>query len=206
MLTLICGYRRTGKDYLFGKLSTKTPASMRIYKNPLVTTYNITNYNNFVRIAFADILKQEASGLYDIPTGIFDDEKDVKCYEHYRTGEMVSARDIYNEWGQIRRNEDPDYWCKLALRDVTTNRDINYIVTDWRFRNELEYGREHFPTLITARVYRSQVEEPPNNVISEHDLDHLATDLLITLDNDEEFISAVKRFPQYRNYILDGYI
>lgn len=208
MLTLVCGYRRTGKDYLYNLLSKQHTAQscLRVYKNPLLHSYNITNYSRFVRISFADLLKREAVNIYGLPTDIPDNEKDDKCYEHYKTGEMVSARDVYMEWGQIRRDEDPDYWCKLALQSINDDRNTNYVVTDWRFSNELDYARSLFPSLITLRIYRSVVEEPSSDIISEHDLDNHKTDLLVTLDSDEEFINATKRFPQYSNYILSDYI
>lgn len=226
-VTLICGYRRTGKDSLFHILSSNSRvnlnnsgalggslvnlnnpgASWIVYKNPNIqhslSTYPDSNIK-YIRTAFADALKQEVSEQYNIPINISDSDKDNKQFTHYKTGELVSARDTYIEWGQIRRSQNLNYWCAAAFKPIPNEPNINCVVTDWRFPNELSYTKSHCNRVITARVYRSAVPEPPMSEISEHSLDSYATDFLLVIDG--EFDLAVARFPQYSGYVMCEYL
>ena len=203
---LICGYRRTGKDSLCTALLNNNPEShhkWRIYKHPkcIDKYFDPTCDTKYLRTGFADALKEEAAKQYGIPVTIPDSDKDNKQYVHYRSGDIVSARDIYIEWGALRRLQDEDYWCKAAFN--TNNTDINgYIVTDWRFTNEHAYTSKKYD-VTTVRVYRSEVPEPQSDIKSEHDLDDFCTDfLLIPDDIQDEFEKAVARFPQYKDHIM----
>ena len=228
---LICGYRRTGKDTFFNKLSSGSPEHLfrwRAYKKSpdikIVEDPPLT-YN---RISFGDFLKEEAAIVYGIPRDIPDDEKDVKqfnprynnreiggkCESTEHTGTLLSPRDIYVEWGAIRRSQDPDYWCREAFipherlfrgdtgsDKASSNRDC-YVVTDWRFRNESRYVMARFSDVLTVRLYRSEVPEPDPNIESEHDLDSYCTDVVLLRDNiDGEFDKMVEKFPQYTDYL-----
>lgn len=204
---LLCGYRWSGKDTIFNVLADKSMSGRfvwRIYKHPSRLDQTLecddSNSTQYHRIAFADTLKQEAGIEYGIPRMIPDSEKDIKQFKHYKTGKSVSARDIYCEWGAIKRCQDPDYWCKMAFKSVPIDNDICCIVTDWRFRNEEQFVTRSLTNVVTARVYRSEVTEPDINISSEHDLDDYQTSLLLAPD-DQDFDRAVNRFPQYRDYI-----
>lgn len=202
---LICGYRRTGKDKLYSILKGTDVSERfqwRVYKNPaniLVINKNLSS-NKYARISFADKLKLEASEEYNIPKRIPDQDKDLKQFIHPQTKELVSARDIYIEWGSIRRTQDIDYWCKEACKGIDTKK--MYLVTDWRFQNEAEFLCNNYQNSTTIRIYRSEVPEPDLNIESEHNLDNYCSDLLLLQDdNPEEFAKALKRFPQYILYV-----
>jgi hypothetical protein len=200
---LICGYRRTGKDTLYSILTT-SPTSVdrfkwRIYHRMNQSTQISKQFDcmNYERIAFADILKREASDIYGIPMQVSDADKDIKQFVHYQTHELVSARDIYIEHGRIRREQDPEYWCKAAFANKT-----NTIVTDWRYHNEAAYAINHIDNVLTIRIYRSAVPEPDSSIDSEHDLDTYLTDFLLLPDGiEDEFNKAIIKFPQYINYV-----
>lgn len=221
---LVCGYRRTGKDTLFKILDNKSKNLLnsdtlfqsqkpwQIYKNP---NHQNISFNNekYQRIAFADTLKEEASEVYGIPKYIDDEDKDIKQFVHYKTKELVSARDIYIEWGAYRKSQNINYWCQLALSSVplniqnfnikSTNRgtyDVNYVITDFRFEHEADYSKSNYDNVITIRVYRSDVPIPDKNIDSEHNLDKYSTEFLLVTD-DNEFKKALELFPQYTNYI-----
>jgi hypothetical protein len=206
---LICGYRRTGKDTLYQKLTSPDPLgfSWTIYQHPSRTQKVLSKDESYVRSAFADALKLEASVEYNIPAIIPDEDKDLKQFVHPQTQELVSARDIYIEWGSIRRSQDPDYWCKAVFKSLIVDEETSIIVTDWRFHNECRYTIETFENTITCRIYRSDVPEPDAQIESEHQLDSYTTDvLLIRSDDDLEFERAINKFPQYREYIPTGVI
>jgi hypothetical protein len=207
-ILLVCGYRRTGKDSLCNILAGETVHARfawRIYKHPDKLDFPRDKGTRFCRTGFADTLKKEASVEYGIPLVISDSDKDVKQFTHHQTGAIVSARDIYIEWGAIRRSQDPDYWCKVAFDAIEDTTSTVCVVTDWRFPNEAEYVIRNFSEVVSARVYRSEVPEPPSNIESEHALDNYSTDFLLIQDGlEEEFEKAVKRFPQYCNYVPCG--
>lgn len=199
---LVCGYKRTGKDTLMSILAgTTSRFHWRIYKHPSALQKRF-DHEIYIRTAFADALKREAGIEYGIPLEVPDSDKDSKLYVHYQTGELVSARDIYIEWGSIRRSQDIDYWCKAAFNTIKSDDNAAYVVTDWRFSNEGNYVTRAFPSVITVRVYRSDVPEPDANIESEHQLDYYQTDFLLLSDGvDGEFERAVQKFPQYANYV-----
>lgn len=206
---LTCGYRRTGKDTFFTKLSSdkqiKSASTIdlfrwRIYKQPTALNRSLDYTLKYQRTAFADSLKEEAAVVYGIPVNVPDDEKDVKQFIHYRTGDLVSSRDIHIEWGGIRRSEDPDYWCKEAFKRVEFDKGC-CVVTDWRYHNEAEYTH-HSYDVITVRLYRSDVPVPDPRIESEHNLDNYRTDFLLLRDDvDGEYEKAVEIFPQYIGYV-----
>lgn len=202
---LICGYKRTGKDSLYQLLSGLSPnkwTGHAVYRHPdsqpWVQSY--TKNMKYTRKAFADELKSEVSEIYYIPRGIPDEEKEYKQFIHYQTGDMVSARDIYIEWGTIRRAENPDYWCSKVLS--TMKEDEVTTITDWRFYNELKIMQNSQWKTKTIRVFRRDVIIPNISLQSEHELDNYKTDYLIIPQ--EQFKAAVKQFPQYSIYIQDA--
>lgn len=186
-LVMICGYRRTGKDILCFNLREKREFRWRIYSKGL----ELIPDKNYKRFAFADKLKEEVALIYNIPINIAD--KDKIQFED------KSARDLYIEHGNYRKTTDPDCWCKQLT-------ESNLIVTDWRFINEIDFVKNKFKNVVTARVYRSVVKIPPLNITSEHELDHVLTDFLVVPDDDSEFTFATKHFPQYAGYILSGFL
>jgi hypothetical protein len=201
-IILLCGYRRTGKDSFYQKLTNNDiPYVWHIYqdlnKNP-----DFPKNVEYIRTAFADALKIETSQIYGISSN--DDNKDVKNIIHYKTSELVSKRDIFIEWASVRRLEDPNYWCKAAFINLDYI-DKWIVVTDWRFTNEEIYVKEISSNVITCRLFRSDVAEPDKEIISEHELDNTITDFLF-LSSEDEFPDFIKKFPQYKNYTKTGVI
>lgn len=207
IIYLVCGYRRTGKDTLYDILSGAQISGLfkwRVYKNAS-NQYNLRSISSkYERTAFANALKEEVSEVYNIPLVISDADKDIKQFVHYKTGEVVSARDIYIEWGTIRREQDINYWCKKALNPYLHPREnpTTSVTTDWRFPNELQYAQSMFEDVVTIRVYRSDIPEPDLDIASEHSLDDYVTDYLLIRDGlDGEFEKTIQRFPQYASYV-----
>ncbi len=180
---LICGFRRSGKDH-FGSLLC-TPRTSN-FSTPYWKLYG--KYNSFkliglnpVRKAFADKLKEEVSENYNIPLTIPEQLKDAKIFE--REGEYFSSRDLYIEWSNYRRSQDPDYWIKKCIEDPLLNSGNNgstLIITDWRYYNEVNYL---------------------SLMHDEHQLDRTSTDFL-AVTSEEEFILATRRFAQYEKYVF----
>ena len=200
-ILLVCGYRRTGKDTLYQTLIGESDYKWNIYQHKDRKIDEPFPLSSYTRVSFADPLKSEASEVYGIPEYVPDSDKDLKQFIHYCTGELVSARDIYIEWGKYRRFQDPNYWCKQALKSISNENSSSIVITDWRFINEGEFFLQNYENVLTIRIYRSDVLEPDINIESEHQLDTRATDLLIT-STSTDFDSVVVRFPQYKDYVL----
>lgn len=206
---MLCGYRRTGKDSLNQILNAEftdpTRFKWRVYRAPN-SSIELQQNVRYEGKAFAFELKRESSEVYGIPAVVSDADKDVVQFQHYQTNKPVSARDIYIEWGALRRAQDPNYWCKKVCEkitgDIQTN-DVCHIITDWRFGNEIQYVKSVFPSVIEIRIYRSEVPVPDSDIPSEHDLDHYPTQLLLLRDDDHtsEFAKALVLFPQYQHYV-----
>jgi len=203
MIILVCGYRRTGKDSFYNKLSSSDsdcnfewevyvhPDKAHLYQNKS----DCFGSGPYQRFSFADRLKEEASPVYGIPVSVPEEEKDVKQFVHYQTGHAVSARDIWIEWGAIRRAQDKDYWCKL----INPSADVCTIVTDWRFPNEGQFIKDqHDAETRTVRLYRSGVAIPEASIESERALDQYETDFLLVPVGD--ILHALSHFPQYFTY------
>lgn len=191
-LVLICGYMRTGKDALCSSLMGIKRFNWRIYSKG-ERLYPNSDYKRF---AFADKLKKEAAFVYSIPVDIKD-----KDYPGFQVnGKKCSARDLYIEWAKHRKNTDSNYWCKDILKQSKC------IVSDWRFLNELDFITIRFSNIATVRVFRKDVPIPPLSAATEHELDKELTDFLVVPDDDLEFISVIKHFPQYNGYFLTGYL
>jgi hypothetical protein len=200
---LICGYRQTGKDSLYRSLQqTCDKYSWNVFRNPNLNSENLEG--NFIRVAFADILKLKASKKYNIPLAIGDEDKDKKQFIHPNTNLLVSARDLYIELATKKRAKNVNYWCEQISLDSISN-DI--LITDWRFENEFHYLNNKFPSNVhTIRVYRSEVVEPtilPDTLEdTEHNLDNFLTDYLVLRCDDTEFAKATERFPQYKDFVF----
>lgn len=207
-LYLVCGYRGTGKDTLYLALNGQSDVSWCVFanKNKCSDLLGLSLTTRFpgvplldkklFRIAFADALKIEAAAIYGIPEVVED--KNMKQFIHYATGEMVSARDIYIEYGV---KDDIYYWCKKALDDLI---DADYMVTDWRLYKELDYSKRVTENIVTIRVYRSDVVEPAKHIVTEHELDDYMTDLLLLpledMVNSKPSEKIMEKFPQYKGY------
>lgn len=191
MITLIAGYKRTGKDTLVKMFNQEQPFNWLVYSNG-GDKFDPQPAN---RIGFADKLREEVDNILGINTENLDyDEfketivKDGKTY-----------RDFLIEHAAVRRNENIDYWVSIAFDWKSLTND-NICITDWRYPNELEYLKQFDNlTVRTIRLYRSEVPIPPPEVISEHQLDDLLTDYLLVTSEDE-FEKACSVFPQYKSY------
>jgi hypothetical protein len=202
VIYLLCAYSKTGKDIFYYKLQNNiNPQHSKWILYSKNNSKHFINNNKYVRVSLADNLKIEAAQIYNIPFNISDDEKDIKQFTHYITKQIVSARDIYIEWADIRKKEDINYWVKKTVDFILTyhNNDM-IVVTDWRFMEELLYFQKYFENIFTVRLCRPEITEPPLDIISEHNLDNYTTDILLISDILNNAKIVLKRFPQYSDY------
>ena len=194
MITLICGYKRTGKDTLVKMCNGDEEFKWVVYKNP--NSDDIFHIRPTRRLAFAYKLRLEVSILLGI-----DESIDYDTFKEVIVKDGKTYRDFLIEHAALRRSEDIDYWVRKAVDWDNLSSDDRISVTDWRYPNELDYIRqyEHL-NVTTVRVYRSDVPVPSDEDISEHQLDNIITDFLL-VTSDDEFEQACILFPQYKNYV-----
>lgn len=188
----ICGYRHTGKDELCRKFLTGKGYNWIIFSQKY-KAFNRT-FDNFGQFSFAHSLKKEVEEIHNIPSDTVD--KNIRRF--VVDGKTVSARDMWIKVAAERRSEDIDYFSRKLKPDN------NYIITDWRYLNEIEFHKDNFD-ITTIRVFRKDVEIPGKDVESEHCLDMKETDFLF-VDSFESFYTCKSLLPQYNDYIAIGKI
>lgn len=150
----------------------------------------------FVRLSFADVLKDMVSEQYDIPREWLDDSdfKEAPLYKY-----PVQTRDAFGEmihsfldkefkevngtkyWtpralaileGSVKRSVNVSYWVNTVINQIAFG-DItkDYVITDLRYKSEVEQLRSFFgKALVTVRLNR--IEGTPSLDPSEVDLDN----------------------------------
>jgi len=209
MNVLAIAYRGTGKDTLHRMMNGQRAWGWKIYgcpnwKDLPLAPQGLVGPSPWKRVAFADELKHEVyaelkgSEQTSLTLAELEVRKDARCFG---SPPFSSFRDLCIARGQMRRAQDPDYWCRLALFD---KRDEHLVTTDCRFLGEVKYSQAWFTT-VTVRLFRSEVPIPPYHPDgleqdSEHNLDAYPTDYLLVTD-EAEFPKAVAQFPQYADYV-----
>lgn len=189
----ITGYKRSGKDTLYKDIVNKSLYKWKIYKKPNINIQIKELLNEkWYRLSFADNLKEIIRDNFFKNYTLHELEtiKDEKIFNN------KSFRDYCIDYGEKMRLLDKDYWVKLALNSV--NFSNNYIVTDWRYKNEIEYLQKLSIFPYTIRVFRNVTIPEENN---EHILDDVKTDYLI-ISRDNNLNDALNIFKQYKNYEL----
>lgn len=219
---MISGYRRTGKDTLYGQLNTGQCLSDKwiVYANPNISDkqFPVVTYGKILRISFSDLLKKSVAsmipGLENKTVEELDLIKEDRIFTdpwNIREG-LVSLRDLYIDEAKRKRDCNPDHWVKLAFDTAIKNGidlDSQSIgITDFRYPNELTYLKRLYGEkahIITVRVFRSVI--PRVNDQSEISLDQFKCDYVLIgrlnteEQNKEEFQKLVTCLPQYSDYV-----
>lgn len=182
MLIFVCGYAGSGKDTLANDIIQNNESRWIFTSN---MHYLWLEGYKFKRFSFADKLKRECEVIYRVPR----EENDKNTPKYILNGKPASARDIWIYEAKLQRDKDPYYYA----RDL--QHDDNYIVTDWRYPNELEYHNAE--DVVTIRVFRECVDIM--DIPSEHYLDNYMTDFLV-VDSLSSLNKCKTLLPQYKNY------
>lgn len=207
MIRLVCGYKRTGKDTLVKMFNQEEDFNWVVYHNP--ETKSHFKIEPVKRVGFADKLREEVNLILDI-----SEEIDYDTFKETVVRDNKTYRDFLIEHAAYRRGQNIDYWVERAAKWNKLNNNINenteehIMITDWRYPNESEYLRKSGLDVITIRVFRSEVPVPPDNIISEHQLDNMDTDFLLVprANTEDEFGKACELFPQYQNFVKQKYL
>lgn len=185
----ITGYAGSGKDSVFDAIGPRRPF--------------------VVRAAFADALKAEVAAAYGVDVSLFHDPaaKEVstpalaaaRCADTRFArflGPIMSTlgelrpRFVMQQWGDWRREQDPDYWVKRLIPVVEASRAAGaqaLVITDVRFVNEYLWLQDAGGVL--WRVARAGVV-PRCGHASEWQLEGMRADLTIRNDGTLEELEA----------------
>jgi len=145
----------------------------------------LTEELQFVREAFADSLKQDAHQATEIPLSYFhsaakDYLLEPRCLL-YPTA--VTPRDVLLMHARAKRAVDPDVFTRAVIERIQGEAQLSrYVISDWRYRRELDLVRAAFPnaSVVTVGITRKGVKQQADP--SEHDLDRFPFDLQIAND------------------------
>jgi len=158
---VFCGWRGSGKD---------------TYANHLVEN------KDFIRLAFADEIKNYCAKEYGLPRDLFDDRA-LKEVEIQGLGK--SPRDLCIEVGNHFRAIDPDHWIKSVIsRMHSYPMSQRFAITDCRFPRELKLIQSYFGETDTdacISIWIHRFESPPSNDLTEISLSKELCDYV--LDN-----------------------
>lgn len=127
-VVVISGKRKTGKDYVANLLQQR-------FSTELCAVLRLSGplKSQYAKENGLDIAKLLDSSQYK---------------ETYRK-DMI-------QWGEEKRNENPEYFCKLATSGEESERDI-WIISDSRRTTDIEYFLKYYPKkTLTLRIEASQ--------------------------------------------------
>lgn len=216
---LICGYKRSGKDTFYNKIlrlknkDIEDPESETCFyilskeKTFLGSIEPLFCFpkKSLIRIAMADMVKEEINEYFKISfktKECAELAKDNLNFYDEESKTYRSLRSYYIEHAMKMRAINPDHWCNRAymkmLLDETSDFDVDYVITDWRFKNEKTFFDKN-GKVFTYRIFRKETDDENFFDESEHSLDNELTDFLVVgSESDIEF--AKKKFPQYHDY------
>jgi hypothetical protein len=129
----------------------------------------------FVRLAFADMLKEEVSKAYRLPLSVFNNafkDSHIEALD-------ATPRQLLIQHAADRKRKDPHVYSRAVVARIAGGR---WVISDWRYRHEYAFLKEQLPNarIVRGRILRSSV--CPGDDPSEHDLDDETMDFTVTND------------------------
>jgi hypothetical protein len=155
-IVMLSGYAGSGKD----------------------TAGKILIARGFKRYAFADAVKVYSANLHGYPLSLTHTQEG-KCQ---KVGDKTVRQLLIEDSANAKEEHgDPAYWAKKTAASILSDKTEYVVITDWRYRAELDHFRSAFPDAIlqTIRLERDSIQILADP--SEHDLDGQQMD--ITIDN-----------------------
>lgn len=171
MIIGISGKINSGKDLVGNIIKSR------------IEYYN--NYNTWEIQKFAGNVKKVTSILYNIDLSLLENRDykngiyNSKIYNQEIQNKTI--RELLQETGtKLRDILYPNIWIDSLFNTYTDN--SNWIITDVRFKNELDFIKKH--NGICIRLLRNDnINSNIHNHISETELDHNDNQFDITIDN-----------------------
>jgi protein associated with RNAse G/E len=172
-IILLRGFSHSGKDFVGDILCKKY---------------------GYERFAFADSLKKIIVEKYQCNIEQLHTQSG-KLEVCQSDSKKRTFRQILIEEALSLRNIDCDIFAKLCCKDISQNVKDNYkiVITDWRYPNELEVLKNHFPNykIYPVHIKRIHQSESPILDISEYHLSDRIGDYTIYNSIDDTIYSEV---------------
>ena len=108
----------------------------------------LVNDHGFTKISFADKLKDTVAHLYDWDRAMLEGDTDksrkwreqVDEFWTQETGRKITPRIVLQEFGTdcMRNGFDKNIWVSFVKKKILANPDVNFIIPDVRFPNEID--------------------------------------------------------------------
>lgn len=125
LVFVFSGKRKSGKDFLTNELIKMLPENSTV----------ILRLSGPLKKEYADENKLDFSRLLDAS----------EYKENFRAA-MV-------RWGEQKRNEDPGFFCRLAINEYQGEKHPIWIVSDARRTTDLDFFQRAFPKAVRIRYY-----------------------------------------------------
>lgn len=150
----------------------------------------LVSKHGYKQLSFATALKDYVAIQYDIPREYLDDQsrKEMLLVDYpVRNTDAFSSviHQLLQEelkqgyWtprallileGSIKRAVTSEYWVRRIIEEIVANPDQNYVISDMRYRSELEQLQNYLDTVTTVRIQRWERIDTLDP--SERDLDY----------------------------------
>ena len=146
---LLAGYAGSGKDTVAGILQ------------------NLLGHSRAATSSFAGAVKDEVATMYELDRAYLDTQEGKARGMKLADGRFVSVRQLIIEHAETtkRTSGDPAIWAKRIQPPPAAE---HWILSDWRFPEELQSLQQRFPEsrIHTLRVHRPSVQ--PSTSYTEH--------------------------------------
>lgn len=190
-VVLITAYRTTGKDTFYQQYFTDYSLDRHgwlvysLFDEPPI-------FGKKIHGSFAKPIKDKICNIFDLTHERLEQVKD-----QHIPGNTMTYRDMMIRVATEAKLTEPAIWARELYDSLP--KDAPVVVTDWRFKVELEYTRTVAKNITTIRLFRGDTKQLPSE--AEHDLDNIATDYLM-VKTQLDFEALVSIMPIYTNYQL----
>ena len=152
--------------------------------------YLVDKYG-FIRLSFADKLKEEVSTNLNIPLNYFYD-RDLKDTFIDTLGCIPCS--LLIQYANKKRSVDPEYFIKK----ININNNKNYVISDCRFKNELHY----YNNAISIWIERDNLKDIfDNGELNRNDCQYIVYNNISPFDG-SNLIRQLKGYGLNRKIIL----
>jgi hypothetical protein len=148
--------------------------------------------------SFAGAVKDEVAVMYEFNRAYLDTQEGKARYVQFPDGSRKSVRDLIIEHAEsTKQTTPPGIWAE-RLKTPTTS---HWILSDWRFVDELITLRMRFPhaAIHTLRITRPGIV--PSTSYTEHELNSFAYEY--TIDNAGSLLYIANQVKSILERILD---
>lgn len=163
---------------------------------------NLAAFYGGVRLSFADALRKEYAQIHKIPLSTLTS---IPSKYHYRSG--------LQELGDLRREQDPDYWVERLHNEILRQQRFGrrvFFVDDVRYENEYDMLRDLGFEMVLVEGKHDVYIGDTGNHSSEITYKQFEPDLVLPwhsptlMDNWQSEARAVYERLAYLYYWLDG--